>query len=253
MWAARRDGLGIGDHVTVINRPFLMRPRASDWSELIDVIVEFVKQQEIVLVIIDPLANAWPVTDENDATQVIAALQPLRAINAAGAAVLLLHHTRKSEGSEGLASRGSSALPGYVDIVAELRRYDPARLDDRRRTLTGLSRYDETPTELVLGYEPEKGLTVIGTKREATAADRVSVALAVLAANPGLTPGEILEKWPADGGIPAPRERTLRADLERALNKGELACSGEGVKGDPYRYWARSDSIPARSASVGDA
>ncbi len=48
-----------------------------------------------------------------------AALVPLHAITEAGAAVVIVHHPRKSDGAQGTAARGSGAISGFVDIIAD--------------------------------------------------------------------------------------------------------------------------------------
>src|SRR5690606_18723413 len=91
---------------------------------------------------------------------------PLRNITQAGASVLLVHHPGKAETSEGRSSRGSGALPGFVDVILELRRYIPNDPEDTRRVLIGFSRFDETPREVVLELTNE-GYQTLGSKREA--------------------------------------------------------------------------------------
>lgn len=85
--------------------------------------------------VLDTLAGFLPVRDENDSAGMLQALTPLHAVTEAGAALLLIHHPRKSDATEGQASRGSGALPGFVDIVIEMRRLAPQDREDRRRVL----------------------------------------------------------------------------------------------------------------------
>lgn len=97
----------------------------------------------------DTLANLWPVKDENSATEVVSAVLPVQAL-ARDRAVLLVHHLRKSDGAEGTAARGSGALAGLVDIMAELRRLKGAPGGDRRRVLTAYGRPAGVPAEWVV-------------------------------------------------------------------------------------------------------
>src|SRR5262249_38726738 len=150
--------------------------------------------------------------DENDAARVLAALSPLHRITAAGAALLLVHHPRKGDASEFQAARGSGALSGFVDVIVELRRLNPGDHRDRRRVLTAISRFDETPPEAVIELT-EDGYRTVGSKADARRADRLHVIGAHLPNDPpGATPEEIKAGWPA-GGIPEPSIRTLRRDL----------------------------------------
>lgn len=109
------------------------------------------------LVVFDTLANLWPVRDENSAAEVGACLAPLHKLTA-GRAVLLVHHLRKSDGAEGTGSRGSGAIAGFVDVMAELRRQKPT-VDpgQRRRVLTGYGRYDGIPDEWVVELAEKDG------------------------------------------------------------------------------------------------
>lgn len=150
LWTERRDRLGIGDHVEALVRPLRQRPTWKEWGAFIDHLAGLTTERTYQLVVIDPLPNFWPVCDENDASQVNAALSPLRRLTDAGAGVLLIMHPRKSGGEEGTAARGSGALSAFPDILLEMRRMSPIDHRDRRRVLTGLSRYRETPAELVI-------------------------------------------------------------------------------------------------------
>ncbi|MBI3767812.1 MAG: AAA family ATPase [Deltaproteobacteria bacterium] len=108
---------------------------------------------------------------ENNAGDAQQALEPLqRAAATQHLAVLLTRHERKSGGDVGDSARGSTATGGGVDIILALRRVKGLRPTVRK--LEALSRFDETPGELLIewteaGYvvvDPEQG------KREQAAA-----------------------------------------------------------------------------------
>lgn len=65
------------------------------------------------LLIVDPFRYAHT-AEENDSTEMMLVMQALRSYAAAGAAVVVLHHPAKTEGSTG---RGSSAIRGAVDVA----------------------------------------------------------------------------------------------------------------------------------------
>jgi hypothetical protein len=65
------------------------------------------------LMIFDPFRYAHG-ADENDSTEMMAVMQQLRYCAACGAAVIVLHHPAKQEGSTG---RGSSVIRGAVDVA----------------------------------------------------------------------------------------------------------------------------------------
>ena len=114
------------------------------------------------------------------------------AITEAGAGILLIAHPRKGDGTEAQATRGSGALPGFVDVIIEMRRFDAGRREDTRRVLTTYSRYEETPVEKVLEYTPKLGYRAVGTKSDAKGSDRLAVAIELLGEPPGRTVEEIL-------------------------------------------------------------
>ena len=230
LWARRRDELEIGDHAECLCRPFMGRPDARLWGKFIDYVVGLVKKRKYAVVMLDPFASLCPSDDENDAAKMLAALTPLRAITDAGASLLLVHHLRKSDGVEGTGARGSGALVGFVDVVCELR--GDSHGVNTRRVLTGLSRFAETPTEVVLDLG-EQGYTAQGTREEANKQARVETIERILPAeSPGKTCEEVLEAWSGN----RPGERTLRGDLREGARGGKWVETGDGKKGDPYRY-----------------
>ena len=111
--------------------------------------IKYMARQEHKLVIIDTISRFWPVQNEGDAVQVLQALTPLLTVaRTEDVALLLIHHTRKTGGSEGNAMRGSNALLGSADIGIELGRITPWDKTNRRR-LEALSRYS-TPDTLTM-------------------------------------------------------------------------------------------------------
>ncbi len=252
LWAQRRDAIGIGDHVHFILRPFKGKPDFGQWQGFVNHLTRLVIEKGFGLVVLDPLANLLPVRDENDAAAMIAALTPLYAITEAGAAVLLLHHPRKGDGGEGQAARGSGALPGFVDIILELRRFNAAESEDRRRTLTAFSRYDETPHEAVIELTDD-GYRSCGTKAEAAQNDRLAALAELLPSEPpGQTADEIRESWPEGGirGITRPGKRTVERDLQAGATFSRWSQTGGGRKNDPFRYHA-PDSFRAPTNPIG--
>jgi putative DNA primase/helicase len=239
-WARRRDDVGLKDHVAIISRPFLGRPTTKEWDLFIRSVAEEVSSQKYDLVVFDALPNLWPVRDENNASEVLNALVPLNALVEAWAAVLIILHPAKAEAAEGKATRGTGAIGGFVDAIIEMRRFDPGHPEDTKRTLRAYSRYDETPAELVIEYTGG-GYRVVGNRAQAEAQDRLRIVLEVLPETPpGMTVEEIRENWPTTG-IVKPGKRTLERDLapDRLSGTG-IAFTGEGVKGDPRRYYRLS-------------
>jgi hypothetical protein len=238
LWPERRDLLGIGGNVDVLARPFPTKPAPADWLAFVQYGAELCRTKGYGLVVMDTLSNLWPVTHENDAAEVQGALMPLRQITDLGVSLLLVHHFRKSGGEEATGSRGSGALAGFVDIILELRRYDAKDRRDRRRVLSGYGRYREVPDELVVELSDD-GTDYIGQgdRQQAQQRERRDVIAELLPQEPpGLTVEEVLAAWTKP---PRPGRRTLELDLKDGADRGQWAFTGQGKRGDPFRYHLR--------------
>jgi hypothetical protein len=231
-WAARRDKLGLSDHVTFIVRPFRAKPNRAQWSAFLDYVRQVQEREQYDVIIFDTISNLWPVRDENNAVDVQEALMPLHSA-IGNAALVLVHHLRKSDGGEGTASRGSGALLAWVDIIVELRRYDPADVKCTRRVLTGYGRYDQTPTQLVIDLKD--GQYVAEGDRSVVRVEEIARTVReVLPQGPtGWTIEEILKNWSGERG---PRRADLLAALKTGLERKWWVCTGNGVRGNPHRY-----------------
>lgn len=193
-WAGRANDLSISpDEVHRISRPFKKRPEWGEWEEFVVHVAGLIKERDYGLVVVDALPNLWPVVKENDAGEVLRALQPLQTWAESGAAVLLVRHPRKSDGSEATAGRGSGAIGGFVDIICEFRRYRPEDDKDKRRILTVYSR--EEPFEIVVEWMGGTEYEEIGSKAEVGRRERVEAVRALLLGHPHLTEDEALKLW----------------------------------------------------------
>jgi hypothetical protein len=251
LWARRRDKLGIGDHALFYIRPFLGRPDPAEWNVFLRHIAGLVQQRDLALVCFDTLAALSPCDDENDSAKMLAAISPLHRITEAGVGVLLSHHPRKGDGSEGQASRGSGALPGFVDVIVEMRRVQPKDRTNRQRELTAYSRFDETPPELVIELaEDSSGYRSLGSPSDADRQSRWQIIREQLPGEiPGKTAEEVLGDWPSKA--PKPGKRTLELDLQQGAEAGRWSMSGAGKRGDPFRFWSNGNSIRAAIDPIG--
>ncbi len=241
IWAERRDDVGLGDWIEVLIRPFAGKPDQKRWMEFLAYLQEIVPEKKYDLVVFDTLSALWPVKDENDAAKVQEALMPLRSVSDT-TAFLLDHHFRKSEGDQSTASRGSGALPAFVDTILELRRFDPEDRRDPRRVLTGDGRYKETPKEVVVELTAD-GYCCLGEKNDVRVNDlcrRLSKLVPHIA--PGLTAQNLYNGWPEDAGE-RPGINALRIALREGAQKGMWQEKGDGTRGDPYSYHRIGPSI----------
>jgi hypothetical protein len=231
-WAERRDKLGLGDHVAFVVRPFRAKPDREQWGAFLDHLRGAQRREQFDVIIFDTISNLWPVRDENSAPEVQEALMPLHGV-IGDAALVLVHHLRKSDGHEGTGSRGSGALLAWVDVIVELRRFDAADHKSTQRVITGYGRYDQTPAQLVIDLG-ENGYAAEGDRAEVRAGD-VNTALAEVmpAEPPGRSVDEMLQEWPREA---KPNRNELFAALRRGCEEERWSRTGGGKKGDPYRY-----------------
>jgi hypothetical protein len=236
LWASRRDKLGLGDHCEFVVRPFVQRPSTNQWIAFLNGLIKSLKERPADLVVFDPLTHLWPVRDENSAAEVGAALMPLRVLNEEiGCNLTLVHHLRKSDGTQATGSRGSGALAAFVDTILELRRYQDGG-GDRRRVLTAHGRYDDTPEETVVELsENGKEYIAIGTKVETKLEAAIAIITTLLpTTTPGITKKEIRAKWPEEIAVSG---GTLTKALEHGVKVHFWQRTGDGAKGSPHRYY----------------
>jgi AAA domain-containing protein/DnaB helicase-like protein len=183
------------------------------------------------LLIVDTLAQfAGLVGDEeNNAGAQMEAVRPLQAIAGQGVGVLILSHDRKSGGEVGDATRGSSALPGAVDIVLSLRRPD-GNSRKSLRIVHSLSRFSETPEELVIELT-DQGYIALGEKADVALQEaREAILAALLGSEAGaITIDEMLET------VKVMRSTAQRA-LKELVSSGKIQKVGTGRKGNAFRY-----------------
>lgn len=233
-WADRIRKGDYGNQVCFLSRPFLAAPKPDEWRAFVERIVHARDAYGIDLLVLDPLAPL--LQNENNPSLLLQALQPLALLTSRGMAVLALHHPTKKHAPVGQAARGTGALVAHVDVSIEMRHPGGDPLT-RRRRLVALSRYSETPRELLIELNSEGNdyAVVTGESEDGFAANWNVLRMIFEEAPQKLTRDDILLEWPAD--YDAPCRRTLRIWLSRALEMGRVLCQGTGRKSDPFRYW----------------
>jgi hypothetical protein len=239
-WLKRSERFDFAGHVCWFCRPFRGLPGPAEWQALLENIERIHAQTPLSLLAIDPLAGLLPMHSENDAGTLLAALQPLERLTAAGLAVLLSHHPRKKVASVGQAARGTSALIGHADVLLEMHWHEPADPADRRRRLLAWSRHEETPRQCLIELSADgRDYAALAEIEETPDVLTRDVLWQVLAqARLKRTLPELLADWPE--GFPKPCAMTVYRLLDAAVKRGELKRDGAGVKNDPFRYWLPS-------------
>lgn len=90
----------------------------ADNEKLLAAVVEFVKEKNIKLVILDSLVRIHE-QEENDATGMAKVFSSIQKIIAAGASILFTHHHRKTQGFGGNSNPGQN-MRGSSDILAAI-------------------------------------------------------------------------------------------------------------------------------------
>lgn len=231
-WKLRHEKYGFSESIGFLCRPFKTRPSRPEWEAFIS----FVATLGFDVVVFDTLPNLWSCTEENSSDHAITTLMPLTQITEAGAALILTGHTGKVERSEGMAWRGSNAIPGWVDTVIEMRRTNADEREDGLRTIKGWGRYDETPAEVVVELCAD-GYRVLGEARDVKRAKRLAVIADILdrrGDDSWLSITGVEGEWPEAAKKPSARQ--LHDDLADGWKKDLWRRQGKGVRNDPLLY-----------------
>lgn len=228
MWYRRREDNELKLPIWLISRPLNRKMSNREWEMFLGEIVKDCKEHEIKTVIIDTLSAFWPVQNENDASIVESALLPLNQLLKQNIAVLLVHHFRKSGGEEGTAARGSGALGSHVDIMVDFKRMGEDDPSGTKRVLTGYSRFEETPREVVIDLV-EGEYKTLGSRRELAMNNKIGTVLGILKEFPeGLTADGVYDNWHDDLNVKRPKsKRTVQRYLKDLLNRANIKLSGE--------------------------
>ena len=171
---------------------------------------------------------------ENSSGDVLAALEALDAARASGIAVILVQHDRKSGGEVGESGRGSSALAAWVDTVIKLERRG-GNAPSAHRVLTTLSRFDETPTNLVVTLE-DRVYRALGSKDDVSAhalAEQIDFILGDVDSLSGLEADQILDRL-AEQLTEPPGRRSVQAALRLGVLQGRWSRRKEAKR---YLYF----------------
>lgn len=221
-------------------KAFPRRPLAVDVDKAIKAIG---KNPRIGLVIIDTW-TFWanlPEKGGNDRDTVNRAYQEISRLAATGVAVLILHHSRKSDGEHGTAASGSNALVGAVDVSLEMRRFGKGE-DNNTRAIKAYGRFQRIPDETVVELHDGayRGLGDAQQSRQKLKEDRLGQVLLNCAR--WLTADEVADA----AGMKA-------ADVIKALGSmyagGFIQRVGTGVKGSPRLYAAKNVPLHAQKTA----
>jgi AAA domain/DnaB-like helicase N terminal domain len=206
--------------------------RGISWPDVAFAAVNECKRRAASLIVVDTLSQFAGLTGdrENNSGDALEAMGPLQIAAAEGIGVVVIRHERKSGGDVGESGRGSSAFAGVVDIVLSLRKHE-GNSPKTRRVLQSLSRFSETPTDLLI--ELRDGVFVaLGDPGEAAVKDAKK---SILATAPKIESDAVaLTQLAGDAGV---SRRTGQRAIDELFREGIFAKLGRGKKGDPFRYF----------------
>lgn len=147
--AARRNKIdrARGLHVLTLPRASGDLGQMPNWPELIRETFAYAREISSRLVVIDTFAQFSGLAgeQENQAAAILQALSPLKGQMTNELAVIIVHHDGKSEKSVEYSSRGSSALPGAVDIIMRIRQHTT----EKKEKISDKDRANMTKLEII--------------------------------------------------------------------------------------------------------
>jgi len=229
--ALKRAGLHERDDLRVL---FFKDVIGKPWEEVVAAAILECQRVGAKLLVVDTLPQfaGIPGDGENSSGEALKAVRPLQeAAMSHDLAVVFTRHERKSGGEVGEAGRGSSAFAGASDVILALRRPD-AKSRPNARVIRSLSRFEETPDELVIELT-EGGYRVLGNEKSLILHEtRRRLVEALPRTEQGAMEMDDIVKL-----IDTPRT-TIQEALKASLDEGEIKRTGGGKKRDPYRFFS---------------
>jgi hypothetical protein len=228
--------------------------RGIAWPEIAAAAIAECKNVNAGLLVVDTLSQFAGLTGdrENNSGDALEAMRPLQQGVADGVGILLVRHERKSGGDVGDSGRGSSAFAGAVDIVLSLRKPE-GNSAKNRRLLQSLSRFSETPNDLLIELTDD-GYAVLGERRETALKDakdaifKIAPRIEVEAAG--------IDELAKSADLTRP---TAQRAIDELVRDGQLSRIGKGKKGNPFRYFipempfCSTSPIEGRMSSISDS
>ncbi len=183
------------------------------------------------LVVLDPFRELHH-RKENDADEMAALLRPLRQLaHDSGAAIVLIHHRNKHATDASLATRGSSAIAGSVDVVMTLDTSgsdDESFTPDQVLTITVEGRYG--PKQRI-GARLRAGLRWESTDPRMVGTVNVKEKIQRYLESTGEQPtaDELADALSV-------AKKTVQNEIKPLCDERRVVRLGTGRKGDPYRY-----------------
>jgi hypothetical protein len=218
------------------------------WSQKVGAAIDKALEVGAVLLVVDTLAwwAGLKGDEENSTGAAQGAMEPLIAVvGNHPIGILVLRHERKSGGDVGDSARGSSAFGGSVDIVLALKRPEGNPVaSPNMRVIHSLSRFDETPPELMIELT-DAGYVSHGDVQAVALSVAKEAVTEALKAGKTTEDGQVVYALTLDELLAhnSCSERGVkRSTLQDALGAlmglfdPPIRKTGAGVRGNPHRY-----------------
>jgi hypothetical protein len=179
-----------------------------------------------VLIIVDTFQRFARLKDLNDYALVTNALDPLTHLaRESSSHLMLVHHAKKSGGTDGDAVLGSTGLFGAVDTLLEMRRRNDVR------SLSTIQRYGEDLEPTIIALNPTTYR--LSARGSAVDADHKRVEAAMLEHVAATTEAETRNE--VFGAVEG-RTTVKVAVLKALVDSGKVIRTGGGKRSNPFRY-----------------
>jgi len=190
--------------------------------------VERIEQYDVRFVVIDTFQKFFKIDNLNDYSEVVKKSTPLLDAAADKNVHLhFLHHAGKGDKGDLDSAIGSTAIRGQVQSYLHIKKLPGSE----RRIFRSDQRHGEGNfPEVAIGFDRNGWLEIKGTREDAEVQEAKPKVREVLETeHGGLTEREIREAVPIRGII-------VSKALREMLNGGEVKRSGNGTRGDAFRY-----------------
>jgi predicted ATP-dependent serine protease len=204
----------------------------ASWATVVHQATVHCHRHGLDVLVVDTFSEWARIVNENDAGEVLGAVDALQIAAGSGLAVIVASHQRKAPGRFGEAVRGSNALTGAVDIVIELERSRSSR-ESNVRVLRAISRFEDTPEDLVVALTDD-GYEVRGDSETAKTEEESMLVLSVLDDLRSGTSEQLAE-------VTELHESKVRGVTNRLFEAERIGRTGTGRRNDPF-VWHR-DSV----------
>ena len=252
-WKPRGERFGYQEK----NHGFCMKPfhggvSMAQWGDFIGACAENMEKYGLQVLIVDTLANLWPVIDENNSVDVINAIRHFNKITQSGdrsKSVIAVHHSRKSGGENFTAARGSGALSADFDILLDFKKPEGGygEKSKTKRLITASGRFNEiTPAELLIDFIDDE-YVALGDPADVHRDERRKIVIDVLDEHEWKTVDHIRIECNQ-------RKQTVTDELIRLFGMGVIEQSGTGGKGSPRKFRKKSSpGLTQTNIDLGDS